>query len=116
MSFCISDKTLLEKYENICTKTEKLKSVKLNALPVHDVRYIKTKLRTYNDKVYTNFRGLNEPEGECESFIIISIDSLLVYKNKYYLQINLNCVYKCVNTEMVDYLDNKIFEFDKLVL
>ena len=34
-------------------------------------------------KFNTNFRGLNVPEDdiECESFIVISIDSLLVYKN-----------------------------------
>ena len=40
-------------------------------------RYIKTKIRTYGDKVYTNFRGLNVPkdEIECESFTVISIDS-----------------------------------------
>ena len=33
--------------------------MKLNALPVYDDRYIKTKVRTYGDKVYTNYCGLN---------------------------------------------------------
>ena len=42
---------------------------------------------------------------------VISIDYLLVYENKYYLQVYFdNCAYKIVNTEMVD--DN-IFETDK---
>ena len=52
-------------------------------------RYIKTKIRTYGDKVYTNFRGLNAPEDdiECKTFTVISKDSLLVYDNKYYLQV-----------------------------
>ena len=61
----------------------------MNALLVYDDRYIKTKIRTYSDKVYTNFCGLNVPEDdiECQSFTVISIDSLLVYKSKYYLQI-----------------------------
>ena len=38
-------------------------------------------------KVYTNFRSLHVPEDGvgCESFTAISIDSLLVYENKYYL-------------------------------
>ena len=69
----------------IWTKIEDLKDVELNALPVYDDRYIKTKIRTYSDKVYTNFCGLNVPENDikCESFIVISIDSLLVYENKY---------------------------------
>ena len=61
ISFCIDDKKLLEKYKAIWTKIEYLKHIKLNALPVYDDRYIKTKLRTYDDKVYTNFRGLNVP-------------------------------------------------------
>ena len=39
--------------------------------------------------MYPNFRGLNVPEDGvvCESFTIISIDSLLVYENKYFLQV-----------------------------
>ena len=50
---------------------------------------MKTKIRTYNDKVYTNFCGLNIPEDdiECESFTVSSFDSLLVCENKYYLQV-----------------------------
>ena len=65
------------------------KKKKLNALPVYADRYIKTKIRTHSDKVYTNFRGLNVPEGdtECESFTVIFVDPLLVYENKYYLQV-----------------------------
>ena len=51
----------------------------LNTLPAYDDKYIKTKIRTFGDNVYTNFRGLNLPEDlECESFTLISIDSLLV--------------------------------------
>ena len=65
------------------------------------------------DNVYANFCGLNVPEDdiECESFTVISIDSLLVYENKYYLQVYLdNCAYKIVNKQMTDYLDEKVFE------
>ena len=78
------------------TKIEDLKNIKLNALPVYDDRYIKTKIRTFGDKVYTNFRGLDvlEDDIKCESFTVISIDSLLVYNKKYYFQVYLdNCAY-----------------------
>ena len=47
---------------------------------------------------------MNAPEDgvECESFTIISIDSLLVYENKFYLQVYLDsCTYKIVNIEMI---------------
>ena len=48
-----------------------------------------TKIRTYDDKIYNNFCGLNVPQDsvECESFTVTSIDSLLVYENKYDLQV-----------------------------
>ena len=81
MSFHIDDKKLLEKYKIIWFKIE------LNASPVHGDRYIKNKIGTYGDEVYTNFCGLNvsEDDIECESFTVISIESLLVQENKCYL-------------------------------
>ena len=73
----------MEKNKNIWTKIEDLKSVKLNSLPVCVDRYIKTKIKTNDDKVYTNFRAIFVPEVgvECESFTIFYIDSLLVYES-----------------------------------
>ena len=64
-------------------------------------------------KIYTNFRGLNVPEDdiECECFIVISIDSLLVCDKKYYLPVYLdNCAYKIVNKQTADYLDKNLLE------
>ena len=61
MSFRIGDEKVLEKYKAIWNRIEDLKNNELNAslcLIVYDDRYIKTKIRTYSDKVYTNFRGL----------------------------------------------------------
>ena len=48
---------------------------------------------------------------ECESLTVISIDFLLVYENKYYLQVYLdNCDYKIVNKQMTNYLDENAFK------
>ena len=55
MSFHIDDEKLSQKYKAISTKTEDLKNIELTALPVFDDRYIKTKIRTYDNKVYANF-------------------------------------------------------------
>ena len=43
-------------------------------------RYIKTKIRTYDNKVYTDFRASNVPKDdiECKPFTVISLDSLFV--------------------------------------
>ena len=81
MFFHIDDDNLSEKYETIWTKFEDLKNCELSALPVYGNRYIKTKIRTYGNKVYTNFHGLNVLE--LESFTIISIYYLFVYENKH---------------------------------
>ena len=57
-----------------------------------------------------------ENDTECGSFTVISIDSLLVYKSKFYLLVNLdNCAYKIANKQitnkqMTDYLDDNLFE------
>ena len=58
---------------------------------------------------------LNVPEDdtECESFRVISTDSLLVYKKKYYLQVHLdNSAYKVTDKCMIDYFDDNLFETD----
>ena len=57
MSFRINHEKLSGKYKANWTKIENLKNIELNALPVYDDRYIKTKIRTYLDQVYTNFRA-----------------------------------------------------------
>ena len=113
MSLDIDEEKLLEKYKTIWSKIEDLKNFELNALTVYDHRYIKTKIGTYGDKVCSNFRGLNvlQEDIECQSLTFIFIDSLLVYENKYYLQVYLdNCAYKVIDKRMIDYLAGNLFE------
>ena len=113
MSFHIDDEKLLEKYNSIWTKIEDLKNIELNALPVYDDRYRKTKIRTYGHKIYTNFCDSNVPEDDIEykCFTVISIVSLLVYDKKYYLRVYLdNYAYKILKKQMADYLDKNLFE------
>ena len=52
---------------------------------------VQNQKRTYSDKGYTNFCGLNVPEDdiECESFTVISIYLLLVYGKKQCITIKL---------------------------
>ena len=46
-----------------------------------------------------------------ECFTFISIDSLLAYNKKCYLQLfSDNCAYKIVNKQMTDYLGENLFE------
>ena len=48
---------------------------------------------------------------KCAFFTVFSTDTLLVYKRKYYLQGYLDkCVYKIAKKQMIDYLDENLFE------
>ena len=114
-SFRIHDEKVLEKYKAIWNRIEDLTNNELNAslcLIVYDDKYTKTKIRTYSDKVYTNLRGLNVQKmiknvNFSHSFLLIF---LLVYENKYYLQVHLdNCAYKDPRKQMIDYLDENLF-------
>ena len=70
-------------------------------------------MRTFADKFYTNFCGLNVPKDdlECESFTVNFIDLLLIYDKKYYQQVHLdNCADETVNKQMTDYLDESLSE------
>ena len=80
-----------DKHKTIMAKIKDLQKVELNALPVYDARYTKTKIRTCDGKVHTHRSCLNVPKDdiECESFKIIPFDSLLDYENKYYIQVHL---------------------------
>ena len=46
-----------------------------------------------------------------QSFTVISIDSLLAYENKYYMEVYFDIwAYKIINKQMTDYLDENVFE------
>ena len=58
---------------------------------------------------------MSEDGKECEYFTVISVNSLFVYKNKYYLQVYLdNCAHKIANKQMTGYLDDNLFEDEAL--
>ena len=57
MSFKISDKELLKKYDQICKRIEKLLKIEFDSKPVYgdNEKCIKIKIKTYGDSVITNF-------------------------------------------------------------
>ena len=65
--------------------------------------------KTYGDKVFTNFLGLNvsKDDIECKSCAALFFYYLLVYENKVYLD---NGVYKIVSKQITDYFDENLYE------
>ena len=64
MSFKISDKQLLKKYNQIWKRVEKLLKIELDSKPVYgdDDKYIKIKIVMYGDSMFTNFQGKRMPK------------------------------------------------------
>ena len=54
---------------------------------------------------------MQEDDVEWESFLVVSIDLLLAYENKYYLQVySDDCAYKISKKQITDYVHENIFE------
>ena len=108
--FHIDDEKLLEKYKAIWTKIEELKNIQLNALTVYDDRYIKTKKEHTTIKfILTLYRVISSRRWY--RITIFSIDSLLAYESKSYLQVYLDsCTYKIKSKQITDFPNEDLFE------
>ena len=86
---------------------------------MHNDKYIKTKIKIYNDRVYTNFQHNKIPKDNeyCVCLSAILLDSIFVNSNEeYYLQILLKeCKYAIKNRKIVNTIieDLKLSESDE---
>ena len=64
MPFKISNKQLLKKYNQIWKKVKSLLNIKFGSESVYgdNNKYIKTKIKTYDGSVITNFQSKNMPK------------------------------------------------------
>ena len=85
---------------------------------MYNDKYIKTKIKIYNDKVYTNFQHNKMPKDNeyCACLSVILLDSIFVNSNKeYYPQIFLEqCKYAIKDRKIVNKINEglKLSEFD----
>ena len=64
ISFIVKDKKLFKKYSEIWEAIEGLMKITFESKPVYgeDVKYIKTKIKTYAGSIITNFRNKKIPK------------------------------------------------------
>ena len=99
MSFRVKDKQLLKNYNKILEKVEKLMKIDFESKPVYgddDDKYIKTKIKTYDKSIITNFHNKKKTPKEkapCKYLSIIMIDAVIKANKKYYH----HCFQKNVN-------------------
>ena len=64
MSFKVNDNKLLKKYTKIWRKISNLMNIEFDSEPVYgdNDKYIKTKIKSYGDKINTNFQDKKIPK------------------------------------------------------
>ena len=84
MNRLVKDEKFLKKYLKIWNRIKNLIKKELNSEPVYNDKYIKTKIKIYNDRVYTNFQHDKIPKYNeyCACLSVILLDSVLVNSNK----------------------------------
>ena len=106
MNHLVKDEKILKIYLKIWNKTKNLIKKELNSEPVYNDKYIKTKIKIYNDKVYTNFQHNKIPKDNeyCACLSVILLDFVFVHSNKeYYPQIFLEeCKYAIKDRKIVN--------------
>ena len=113
MYFKCNDKQLLKKYNQKWKKVEMLLKIELDSKPVYgdDNKYIKTKVKIFNNSMITNFQGKKMliEKALCKCLSIIMIDSVIKAKKKYYPQILLEeCKYEQEKIKMKNLTDDDL--------
>ena len=113
MSFKATDKQLLKKYNKMCGKIEELLNVKFECKPVYgdDDKYIKTKIKSYRDKVNTNFQSKKVPKENLsyKYLSIIILESIIKVNKKYYPQTLLEeCKYEVKNKKVENLINDDL--------
>ena len=117
MSFIVKDKQLLKKYTKIWETIEGLMKINFESKPVYgeDVKYIKTKIKTYAGSIITNFHNKKMPKEKapCKCLSIIMIDSVIKVNKKYYLQTVLEeCKYVQEKIKVKNYINQDLENSD----
>ena len=90
MSFKANDDRLLNKYTKIWERVSSLMNIKFDNEAVYDDndKYIEAKLKSYRDKVNTDFQGNKIPKesASCKCLSLIMLDSVVRANKRYYSQ------------------------------
>ena len=117
MSLKVKEKKLFKNYNKICEKIEKLMKIDLNTKPTYgnDDKYVKTKIKTYEDNITTDFYNEKGPKKVPKEkiphkfFWIIILDSVLYAYKKYHPQIFLEeRKYVEENIKTKNYIDKEL--------
>ena len=84
INLLVNDKEILNKYSEIWNKIKSLIKKEFNSEPMNNDKYIKTKLKIINNKVYTNFQHneISQDNEYCTCLSVLLLDFILVNLDK----------------------------------
>ena len=106
MSFLADDDVIL-KYNKIWKKIKRLIGVEFDSQPLYDEKHIKTRVKTFEDKVITKFTDNEIPKENTHYSCIaaICVDSVIKLEKENYPQVNLEqCTFRLKKKETLTYL------------
>ena len=113
ISFKISDKQLLKKYNQIWKIVEKILKIEFDSEPVYcdSGKYIKTKIKIYPGSMIANFQSKKMPKAPRKCLSVIMLDSVIKAKKRYSPQTLLEkCKYEQEKIKMENLIDD---DFEK---
>ena len=114
MSFLTDNNKFLERYTKTWEKISDLIYKKFDSDPVHNNKYINTKIRSCNNDIMTNFHDIDKKDNKLpeknkryKCMSLISLDSIIKINKKYYPQTLLQeCVYKLIKRKVENIITN----------
>ena len=98
-------------YTEIWSKIKSILNIKFHSQPIYDNKYIKTKVKAFNNTINTLFSGDEIPKERIEYVCIaaICIDSVLRIDKKNYPQVYLEqCKYKIRKRVLVNFIGDEV--------
>ena len=88
MSFNASDNKLLKKYNKIWEKVSSLMKTEFDSEPGYGDKYVNTKIKSYEDRIDTDFYGKGIPKGNvaCNCLSLLMLESVIRTHKRYYPQ------------------------------
>ena len=117
LSFIVKNKQLLKNNTKIWETIEKLMKINFESNPVYgeDVKYIKTKIKTYAGSIITNVHNkkMSKEKAPCKCLSITMIDSVIKANKKYYPQTLLEeCKYIQEKIKIEKYINDDLEDSD----
>ena len=115
ISFLTKDNELLKKYNEIWEKVTNIIYKEFDGNPAYNEKYVKTKIKSYNGKINTNFPDTNK---RFSNYLFVgSFDSLFRAGKNYYLQVLLEeCKYVIKEKKIHNYItdDMEVSDSDEV--